>query len=538
MKNSWLKRSLAAGLMVLALLTAGCGSGPQAGQSAAAASPALTLSAGQQRQLLEENRALWAFEDPYACPWYYTFTDLDHNGLLEVLAASTQGTGIFTYANFYEVLPDGTGLRNLYHADVEIEGADDWPEIVLDSLPCYYDRAADRYYYPCEGVTRNGAMWHFYAWYALCLKDGAAEWELLADKVEDATGDALVVTCRDAGGNPISPEDYDAAVSRRFAGMEASAVKLDWTMVEAPAPEQSDAVQAPAPSGPAVVITKNPSSEAIAIGGRTWFIAHADNAQNLTWQLLDPEGQVCSLEAAMDRNPGLELEALEGDTLAIRNAPASLNGWGIQALFEGAGSSAVTEPATVYVGDFLTAYGSVIASYRTAYETGNNTAEYAWNNGLSEMISYVPGVGYALKDLDKNGIPVLIIAGMGGDDFAEQIVYDLYTLSNDLPVNLAVSWPRMRYYLRADNSLYWEGSGGAAYSYFAVQRVTGDALVDVEMVFTDYDEASDAVLFYFQQGHSDQLPSERSVKISEEEFNARQTAMAEAIYLPPLTRIV
>ena len=80
----------------------------------------------EQRRILEENRGLWAFEEEeYSPDWYYAFTDLDHNGLLEVLSASTQGSGIFTYAHFYEVLPDGSGIRNLYHADAEAVRMDD-----------------------------------------------------------------------------------------------------------------------------------------------------------------------------------------------------------------------------------------------------------------------------------------------------------------------------------------------------------------------------------------------------------------------------
>ena len=103
-------------------------------------------SVEEQRSILEANRSLWAFDEgDYAPDWYYTFTDLDHNGLLEVISASTQGSGIFTYAHYYEVLPDGSGVKNLYHANVEIEGPDDWPEIIRDSLPCWHDSAADRY---------------------------------------------------------------------------------------------------------------------------------------------------------------------------------------------------------------------------------------------------------------------------------------------------------------------------------------------------------------------------------------------------------
>ena len=49
----------------------------------------------EQRRILEENRGLWAFEEEeYSPDWYYAFTDLDHNGLLAFLSATTQGSGI------------------------------------------------------------------------------------------------------------------------------------------------------------------------------------------------------------------------------------------------------------------------------------------------------------------------------------------------------------------------------------------------------------------------------------------------------------
>ncbi|MBR1455544.1 MAG: hypothetical protein IJ594_00110 [Oscillospiraceae bacterium] len=545
-------RILIAGLLLLALLTAGCGAAPAAkpaetapaaqvplqpaAETAAPEETAPALPLDEQKRILEENRALWAFEDPYDSPWFYTYTDLDHNGLLEVIAATTQGTGIFTYAHYYEVLPDGSGLRNCYHEGVEIEGPDDWPEIVMETLPCYHDPADGRWYTVCEGVTRSGAAWYYEAWYALLLEDGVAEWELLAEKTIDNSGPTEVVTCRDAQGQPITEADYAQAVERRFAGMEASTLTLDWTRVEIPWPEEPEAAAA-APTGPAIEITKNPTSEALAIGGKTWFIAHAVNADTLTWQLLDPDGQVFSLDAAMAANAGLRLEALEGDTLAVSNVPASLNGWAVQACFTGGGGSAVTTPAYIYVGDFVTAYGEILRAYQTAYETGSVTAEYAWNNGISEMIAYSSGVGYALKDLDKNGVPELIIAGMGTEDFSDKMVYGLYTLVDGKPVELATSYARMRYYVRSDSSVYWEGSSGASYSYCTVQRLQGDRLEDVEMVFTDFDAASGQTVYYSQQGHSDELPSDKSVRIAEADFFSRMEQLESTIYVPPLTRI-
>ena len=183
----------------------------------------------EQRRILEENRSLWTFDEgEYSPDWYYTFTDLDHNGLLEVLSASTQGSGIFTYARFYEVLPDGSGIRNLYHADVEIQVPDDWPEIILETIPCYYDKASDRYYYICTNSTRDGAAHAVSRIAALCLKDGAAEWEYLASMETQVTEDGKQESWLDSSGNPITEEDYNKTADNRFAGMEQSELKLDW----------------------------------------------------------------------------------------------------------------------------------------------------------------------------------------------------------------------------------------------------------------------------------------------------------------------
>ncbi|MBQ9661960.1 MAG: hypothetical protein IJV40_02270 [Oscillospiraceae bacterium] len=528
------------------------GPAPTPGTDLTATMPgtAPSMPEDMQKQLLEDNRALWAFTEAYESPWFYTFTDLDHNGRLEVIAASTQGTGVFTYANFYEVRADGSGIENCYHAYAEIEGQDDWPEIVRDSLPCYYDRANNRYYYACEGVTRSGYAHQYYAWYALCLKDGAAEWELIASKNMDwdEQGTESVV-CRDAQGNSITEQDYDIAVERRFGGLERSTLQLAWTQEEIPYEEDVEsgswmdepAIPAEEPTGPQVVITKNPSSEALAIGGKTWFIAHADNALSLTWQMVSPDGFVYSLEETMAANPGLALEALEGDTIAVSNVPLSMNGWGVQARFDGQGNSAVTEPAYLYVGDFISAYSGVIEKYRVAYSSGNSgSMEYAWNHEISEMISYSGGVGYALKDLDKNGIPELIIEGMGTDNFSEQMAYDLYTLVNGMPVNIATSRARLRYYVRTDSTILSEGSSGASYSYFTVHRLNGSTLEETEMVFTNADQNASGEYYtgcYYQQGHSETLPSEKSIAISDEEFRTRVEQMESSIYVPPLTKI-
>ena len=252
-----------------------------------------------------------------------------------------------------------------------------------------------------------------------------------------------------------------------------------------PTPQPTPTPFTPTPvPGPAVLITKNPSSESLAIGGKTWFIAHAENAYSLTWELVDPDGNIHSVSDAMAQHSGLLLEVLEGDTIAVSNVPLSLNGWGVQARFDGQGNSATTSPAYIYVGDFINAYSSVIEKYRAAmlaYIQG--TGSY-YDFGVSEWISSCDHVGYALKDLDKNGIPELIIAGIGNysgtTNLETNIIYELYTLSDSQPLQLVESWGRSRKYLLPDNRIYNEGSNGAASSGFILFKVNGTTLQFLE----------------------------------------------------------
>ena len=146
-------------------------------------------------------------------------------------------------------------------------------------------------------------------------------------------------------------------------------------------------------------------------------------------------------------------------------------------------------------------------------------------------------MGYALKDLDKDGVPELIVAGMemGESDFGVNALFDLYTLKEGEPLNLAASWPRNRYYLRTDNTILNEGSGGAGHSLFCVLRKSGDSLVTESTVFTYYDGGSRDGN-YRQAGYAYE-PGPDSVRLTNAEFQVTVAKLESTIYLPPLTQI-
>ena len=155
--------------------------------------------------------------------------------------------------------------------------------------------------------------------------------------------------------------------------------------------------------------------------------------------------------------------------------------------------------------DYLSAYAPVFDSYLAflngAEPDGMDTTErgdYYYvlgETGCSEMVRSGGELGYCLKDLDRNGIPELLIGATGADYYDETLIYDMFTLENGVPVRVLVSSARVRYYLAEEDLILHEGSGGAAYSlsilYFLengkLEIATGIVMSDTEC-FKVYEE--------------------------------------------------
>ena len=506
---------------------------------AATPTPAPTpapMSEADQRALIERSRAVWQ-PDLSNETWFSAITDLDRNGRLEVLTASLQGTGLFTWVNVWEVNESFTGLSRCPDNTREGEA---WPDIIKDTITCYRDSVSGRYTYVCEDMMRDGAAHYWTGLDSFCLENGRIELRTLASKDElyDNLGGSSVRYFNE-NGTEISMDDYSNMERNRFQGQEQGTLTLSWTQMEVQPAQpvvtpQSNAqpqfTAQPQANGP-VTITKNPTSESLTVGGKAWFIAHANNATSLTWLLTSPQGQSYTVEQAMAANPGLQIQVLPEDTLGVSNVPVSVDGWSVQARFDGPGGSAVTAPAMIYVDDTLTAYGSVISAYYRAYTTGNTTSEYAFNNNLSEFISYAPHVGYALQDINGDGVQELIIAGINDETYTEIVIFDLYTLENGQPVQLACTRARSRYFLRSDGSILNEGSNGAGNSIFVINRLYGSSLTPIESAMTWY-EGSERDGCYHQTDGYNYEPRDYDEYLTEQQFTQLITGWESSVVVP------
>lgn len=131
-----------------------------------------------------------------------------------------------------------------------------------------------------------------------------------------------------------------------------------------------------------------------------------------------------------------------------------------------------------------TVYQRILDQYRTALEE-NWDGQQLTDAGLNLMLRDIApeAVGYAVEDLDDNGIPELAIGTISGDDFYGKLIFVLYTVdSGGEAVPIFSSIERDRYYYAGGNRFANLGSSSAADSFVTTLKLEGEGLVD--MTFT------------------------------------------------------
>lgn len=121
-------------------------------------------------------------------------------------------------------------------------------------------------------------------------------------------------------------------------------------------------------------------------------------------------------------------------------------------------------------------YSSVLDEYRAVVletvENPEDTVICPWN-GIWEALHHSgdskKAYGYALKDLNENEIPELILLNR------DCTIFSIYSLVDGVPYQLGDYWPRNHCELDSDGMLYISGSNGASDNSDATYKISPDS---------------------------------------------------------------
>ena len=320
--------------------------------------------------------------------WYYTVTDLDHDGSLEFIAASQHPQDRSTNLKVWEV---GADRSSLTECTLAKDPEESFPDILTDVADTFHNTTTntwDYLFYDNVVISPTNVYTSKSAYH---LKDGVISYEAYAVEHTQLAGSARNVTHTDANGAAISPEQYNAAGVNAFAGCERSSTNFQWLTAAkldnqmnlidtysvfsgmkqpvevfpvpkpaalqapsaTPAPAAT-AAPAPTPAAPAPVpavyltVTKNPTNENRAEGGTALFVSCANAFESLTWTMVSPDGGEYSVQSFRSAF-GANVTGETSTTLSVANVTSAMNGWGAYCTFYYKGQTARTTTAYMYI---------------------------------------------------------------------------------------------------------------------------------------------------------------------------------------------
>lgn len=165
-----------------------------------------------QLQLISDSSKLWYVDSEYEEYWY-AVTDLDRDSSLEMIAASMQGSGLYTWFSIYEVNEDRTGLNLLPDT---LEQGESGPDLIVDSAQTVEQDGIVYYYF--EDVLRITAAEHRVTKETLSLENDQVVIRPIAsfqtgpelDENGEPEADSTVEEYFDGANRKISREEFDS----------------------------------------------------------------------------------------------------------------------------------------------------------------------------------------------------------------------------------------------------------------------------------------------------------------------------------------
>ncbi len=319
--------------------------------------------------------------------WYYTVTDLDHDGNLEFVAATLHPQDRSTNLKVWEISED---RKSMSECKLDKDEDESFPDIMTDVADTYHDVETDTWFYMFYDklVISDNEVYTIKT--AVNLKDGVIDYDAYAVEHVVLESTWRNISYTDANGLPISGEQYNAAGSNAFAGTEKTSTNFEWLTAKdlekstrivdsyavfagtkeptevfpVPRPAalggDTNPSATPAPATPAATpvpsqevkflsVTKNPTNENKKVGGTALFVACANAFESLNWTLVSPYGGEFSVQNFRNSFLTANVTGEYSTTLSIANVSSDMNGWGAYCTFYYRGQTARTTTAYIYV---------------------------------------------------------------------------------------------------------------------------------------------------------------------------------------------
>ena len=371
--------------------TAAAGTSAQAAAPAAAETTAAAAEAAPKTELSDIDAQLVLISQQAGkllqpvgeLPWYYTVTDLDHNGRLEFIAASQHPSDRSTNLKLWEVSKDRTALTE---CSVKKDEDESFPDMMSDSTDTFHVAADDSWNYLFYDNILVSDQEIYTIKSTFKLKDGVISYEAYAQEHTVVKNGMRYISYTSPEGGDISQADYSAAGVKAFPDAERSNTSFEWLVAEdakdlakltdcllvfsgmKKAPENfpvprpaalSAPVATPAPAAtPAptpvpvptyLTITKNPTNENKRSGQTAQFVACANVFDSLNWVLVSPYGQEYTPAQFARMYADAPVYGEYSTTLSISNVAEDMSGWGAYCTFFYKGQTARTSTAYLYV---------------------------------------------------------------------------------------------------------------------------------------------------------------------------------------------
>lgn len=327
-------------------------------------------NAGAQLKLIGTNFALLRQPDS-ADPWYYSVTDLDHNGRLELLACKADSATNNAQVRGWEITPDGQSL-NALHTPFENEMSDAaFFNIMTDSADTYYDVERDAWFYVFKNYNHEelkelNIKLDMVFTCGMSMMNGMLYDGTLATMITTTSGGKADTSIMDSDENPITDDEFMDIAGTTFAGCPHSSTSFDW-FSSSEASELSRLADSYAVfSGDrtdvqdtrnltsinntsSIVVTKNPANEQRYVGETALFVVNATGYNTLTWTLVSSEGQVYNIQDIRSVVPDVDIRGENTTSLTIAELSQEMNGWGVYCTFSNSKQSMRTTTANISV---------------------------------------------------------------------------------------------------------------------------------------------------------------------------------------------